>query len=241
MLALAGFVRRLRAGHRDVVPACLIGAPLVGVAFQSYGGEGPFRGYLFALPWLAFFAAVACLGAPSRRGVASPSFRRLIAVAPAVGAFLLIAYFGQELANRIPSDDVAASTWYEQHAPAGSLRIDLAPNAPTRLTARYPLVSLADPPALLEQPGFAGHMLGTADVRRLERVIEQQGQHRAFVVLSKAQQNYARLYGLSPNGALVRFVTSLRRSRGFRLVFRRPTAWVFEYVPSGVRARTVAG
>jgi GT2 family glycosyltransferase len=234
VLALVGFVRRLRAGKRDVVPACLIGAPLLGVAFQSYGGEGPYRAYLFALPWLAFIGAFACARSRSRSPIAGArlSVRRLIAVTPVIGAFLLLAYFGQELADRIPADDVAASTWYEQHAPAGSMQINLVPNAPNRLTERYPLVSLADPPSLLVLPGFAKHLLGAADVRRLERVIAQQGHHQAYVVLSQAQENYARLNGLLPSGAVTSFVAALERSSAFRLVYGRPTAWIFEYLPS---------
>jgi hypothetical protein len=238
-LALIGFGRRLRMGKRDLVPACLIIAPLLGVALQSYGGEGPFRAYLFALPWLAFLAAFACVRSPPPVGDVHLSLRRLLAVTPAIGAFLLVAYFGQELVNRIPSDDVAASTWYEQNAPAGSLRIDLAPDAPNRLTARYPLVSLADPPSLLEQPGFAGHLLGAADVAHLERVIRQLGHHRAYVVLSDSQEDYARLNGLSPEGSVASLRASLERSSDFRLVYGRPTAWTFQYSPVRGHNRTV--
>ncbi len=230
-LALIGFARRLRGGKRDLVPACLIVAPLLGVALQSYGGEGPFRAYLFALPWLGLLAAFACARGSSPIGEAHLSFRRLVAVTPVIGALLLPAYFGQELANRIPADDVAASTWYEQHAPPGSMRIDLAPNAPNRLTARYPLVSLADPPSLLEQPGFAGHLLGAADVARLERLVRQQRRHPAYVVLSSAQEGYGRLNGLLPRGSVRSFVAALARSGAFTLVYRRATDWVFKYSP----------
>lgn len=232
-LALVGFVRRLRVGKRDLASACLVVAPLLGVALQSYGGEGPFRAYLFALPWLALSGAFACTRTPLRGGATRMSRPRLMVATAVIGASLLFAYFGQELANRIPSDDVAASTWYERHAPAESLRIDLSPNAPNRLTARYPLVSLADPPALLEQPGFAGHLLGAADVRRLERVIRTLGDHRAYVVLSDSQEDYARLNGLLPAGSVAAFVGSLERSSDFRLVYSRPTAWIFEYAPAG--------
>jgi hypothetical protein len=51
--------RRLREGHWDLAPATLIVAPLFVVGLQSYGGEGRYRTYLFALPWLCFFAAAA--------------------------------------------------------------------------------------------------------------------------------------------------------------------------------------
>lgn len=60
-LAAIGLFRRARAGHWDLAAASLIVTPLVVVGAQSYGGEGPYRLYLFALPWLSLFAAAACL------------------------------------------------------------------------------------------------------------------------------------------------------------------------------------
>jgi hypothetical protein len=41
-----------RPGDADRRPALVVG-------LQSYGGEGRYRTYLFALPWLCFFAAAA--------------------------------------------------------------------------------------------------------------------------------------------------------------------------------------
>lgn len=230
-IAVVGIVRRWRAGHRDVGPLCLIGAPIVTAAAQSYGGEGAYRAYLFALPWLAFFAAATFSWSPSRDAGARIRFRPLAAITSVLGACLLFAYFGQELANRISRDDVRASTWYEQHAPPRSVQVDLAPNAPTRLTSRYPLVSLNDPSSLLETPGFVGHRLGASDIPRLERVIQQQGGPASYVVLSASQEAYARLNGLLPPGSLSSLTSALERSGSFALVYRRPTAWVFEYAP----------
>jgi hypothetical protein len=209
----------------------LIAAPVLGAGLQSYGGEGGYRAFLFALPWLAFFAAVACTRAPSPTRVVRIGFRRVLAATSAVGACLLVAYFGQELANRISSDDVRAATWYERHAPPGSVRLNLAPISPERLTARYPVVSLGDPPALLEQPGFAGHRLGAADLPRLERFIRGQKARRTFVVLSRGQENYARLNGLLPKGSVTSLARGLGGDANFRLAYRRPTAWIFEYAP----------
>lgn len=221
-LGLIGAWQRRRNGSRILVPGLLIAAPVAVVAFQSYGGEGPYRAFLFALPWLAFFAAA----------LTRSRFRRLLAASAVLVVPLLFAYFGQELANRPPRDDVAAARWYEGHAPAGSIRIRLAPTAPDRLTARYPLVSLADPEALLDLPGFEGHRLGRADVPRLEALIRREHGHRAFVTLSMAEQKYALLNGLLPTGSVKSFVGALEHTRAFRLVFGRPTAWVFEYAPS---------
>ena len=228
-LAGVGFVRRLRRGKWDLVPACLILAPVSVVLLQSYGGEGGYRAYLFALPWLSFLAVFACASRRSSPGGARILRGRLLVAASAVAACLLCAFFGQELANRVPSSDVKAALWYEQHAPAGSMRIDLAPNAPDRLTARYPLVDLSDLPALVSQARFAGHRLGAADVTRLIRLIERQRARPAYVVLSRLQENYARLEGLLPEGSLPSFVGALSQSPSFHLVYHIPSVWIFQY------------
>lgn len=237
MLAVVGMIRRGWTDRSVIVPACLIVVPVLAVGFQSYGGEGPYRAYLFALPWLAFLAAFSCTASPAQSGRRPVHRARLLAATTLVTVGLLFAYFGQELVNHIPADDVRAATWYEQHAPVGSLRINLAPNAPDRLTSRYPLVSLADPSSLLEQTGFTGHHLGPADVPRLERYISRQGNHEDYVVLTTAQENYGRLNGLLPAGSVRSLTTALEHTASFRLVYDRPAAWIFEYLPGRSGAR----
>jgi hypothetical protein len=159
------------------------------------------------------------------------SSARLIIASCTVGVGLLFAYFGQELANRITSDDVHVAMWYERHAPPGSVRLNLAPSAPDRLTARYPSVTLGDPDALVEHPEFTGHRLGTADVPRVRSLIRGLGPHRTFVALSRGQEGYARLNGLLPSRSVAGLSRALRASPDFHLVYRRPTAWIFEYAP----------
>jgi hypothetical protein len=218
VLAAIGATRRFRAGQRDLVPACLVAAPFLGFTLQAYGGEGGYRAYLFALPWLAWFAAQAC-----------PTWRRLAPAICALGTCLLFAYFGQELVNRIAPDEVRAQTWYEQHAQRGSTELALAPLIPSRLTARYPAL---DPggSSLLNRPAFRGHRLGSADLPRLERVAARAGPH-VFLVLSRRQEDYGRLNGLLPKGSLAGLTKAVGTSSDFRLVYRRPTAWVYEYLP----------
>jgi hypothetical protein len=239
VLALVGFARRLFGGRLELVPACLIAAPVGVVMVQSYGGEGGYRAYLFALPWLSFLAVFACLGWPSSPRGARMTLVRLFVAATALIACLLYAYFGQELANRVTPGDVRASLWYEQHAPAGSMRIDLAPNAPGRLTARYPLVSLSDPSSLVTQIGFTGHRLGSGDVSRLVKLIQRQRARPAYVLLSRLQERYARLNGLLPAGSLSSFVGALEQSPAFRVVYRAPTAWIFQYAAASPSVPTL--
>ena len=209
-LGIAGFVRRLAQGRWDLVAACLVVAPVGVVAFQSYGGEGGYRAYLFALPWLSLLAAYACAsrtpasaGCDTDRPAAAWRRRRWAAACCSRSS-------GRSSPTACRPNDVRAALWYEQHAPAGSMRIDLAPDAPDRLTARYPVVDLSDPPSLVTDAQFVGHRLGARDVPRLIGLIKQQRARPAYVVLSALQENYARLQGLLPPGSLTGFVVRAR-------------------------------
>ena len=57
ILAIAGFLRRVRHGHFDLAVVLLVATPALMVWGNAYGGEMLFRIYLFALPFLAFLAA----------------------------------------------------------------------------------------------------------------------------------------------------------------------------------------
>jgi hypothetical protein len=227
LLALAGGMRTLRAGKLDLTPACLAAAPVLGFALQSYGGEGLYRCYLFGLPWLAFFAAIACSRnvppAPARVGLVP-----LTVASCAVGVCLLFAYFGQELVNRIRPDEVRAELAYEQHAPPLSVALYLAPLVPNHLTANYP--PLQNGSALLNRAAFRGHRLGAGDVPRLTRIARRYAPRRVFVLLSKRQEDYGRFNGMLPAGSVTSLAHALHDSPAFRLTYHRPTAWVFEYV-----------
>jgi GT2 family glycosyltransferase len=231
ILAVAGWLRRLWHGRFDLAIACFIVAPVATVVAQSYGGEGVFRAYLFALPWLAFLAAIVCARRLSSPGAGPMSRPRLLVVTPVICACLLFAYFGEELANRETPNDVNAAAWYELHAPAGSVRIDLAPNAPDALTGRFPLTTLGDPSALLELPQFTGHRLGTADIPRLDKYIGAQGPHPVYVTLTDSQADYGYLNGLISKGSLLGLRQAMNRSGQFRLVYSNPTAWIYRYTP----------
>jgi GT2 family glycosyltransferase len=235
LLALIGAVARLRQGRLDLAPACLIAAPMLGAALQSYGGEGLYRAYLFALPWLAFFAAAACWGPRLRGRSAAVRARRLLAASFAVGACLLFAYFGQELSNRITPDEVKAQAWYEQRASRRAVVLYAAPAVPSYMTERYPRLQVAGP--LLSRPAFRGHRLGAADVPRLEQLAERLPQPRVFVMLSRRQEGYARLNGLLPEGSIASLARALDASHTFSLAYRRPGAWIFRYVPATAARR----
>jgi GNAT superfamily N-acetyltransferase len=228
LLAAAGGIRMLRRGKRVALASCLVLAPLLVAGVQRYGGEGMYRAYLFALPWLALFAALACMQLPSGRLRVRMVRRRLDLAVTALAVFLLPAYFGQELANHISRSEVRVAEWYERNVPAGSARLQLAPSVAVRLTARYPEVSLADLDPLLEHPEFRGRRLGSRDLPRIESIMRDAGGRRTYLVLTRHQNDFARLNGLLPAGSMASLVRAVSASPDFRPVYRRPGASIFE-------------
>lgn len=219
----------------DPVPIALAVTPMLVVWLQSYGGEGILRASLFALPWLALLGAEICgpRGGPSRRP-ARECFR-LVGVTALVSALMLTAYFGTEKRNHVTPADVAASTWYETNAPAGSVRAFYAPNAPLALTANYSTKRFyPDPsPALSSLPEYRHHLLGPVDVVRLRAMLLDMGDKSAqrYFIISPSQEAYADLYGLLEPGSAPRLVEALKRSPDFTQVFHDGEAYVFQLVP----------
>jgi hypothetical protein len=224
LLAAAGLVRRLRAGHRDAAPFALAAAPALVVGLQSYGGEAPLRAYLFALPWLAFFAAAACDTTAIR------SSWRLLSVTVLVGTATLFGYFGQELVNRIGSEDVGASRWFLDHAPAGAALMLVSPNFPGRVNGSYSQ-HLDSPPSLVELPRYRPHVLGPQDVPILEALLQHIRAPARYVALTPSQERYTRFYGLAPAGSFASLTAALTTSPDFRVVYRQGKARVFEWTP----------
>jgi len=232
VLAAVGLVRRLRRGHWDLAPATLLVAPLV-VVLQSYGGEGRYRAYLFALPWLCFFAAAAL--SPTRARLRTLRHRASLTL-PTVclATCLLFAYFGLELMNRVDPDDVAPARWFERNAPSDSVLVGVTTNFPLRLSARYPTVYDRDypgPPSVTEHALYRSHRLGAADLPRIERTLRGFGSPHTFLTLTASQERYARLYGLLRPGSLQSLSRALRASPDFRLVYRRGSSTIFVYRP----------
>jgi hypothetical protein len=250
LLALAGTVRRLRGG-RPVGPSItLVMAPLLLVPVQSYGGEAGLRAYLFALPWLAILASDALLGiaglGAGRRRVRRRALRRVRlavgrAVAGGVAAAILlcavVAYFGAELASRVGAEDVAASTWYEDNAPAGSILGYLAPGFPNRINARYadkevPAASFS--PSLVDDPYTRYRLLD--DDLRVDAVIglmEALPLTDRFLVIGPSQIRTLTLFGVLPADVMRRLPDELRASPAFRVVYDRDGATIFRYVGTG--------
>jgi hypothetical protein len=242
VLAIAGVVRRLRAGHSDLTAALLIIAPAIVVSMQSYGGEGPLRLYLFALPWLSFFAASLC-SPPARARRAVVRAAPLFAATAVLGAGALLGAFGQETLNHITTDDVAVSTWFYDRAPETASLTLASPNFPDRINAGY-VRHLDEARTLVQSRGFAAALVGHGRThqgcddgcalrRQVEVFLDRDRHPVRYLVLSPSQDHYLFFQGFAPRGATRRLARTLLVSPRFRVAYRRGAAVVLSYRTDG--------
>ena len=123
ILAFLGALRRLRRGYWDLPAILLAVAPFPLLAANSYGGEGLFRVYLFALPAVVFFAAALVYpGMASGRSWRIPLFTALLSGILMTG--LVFAYYGKELMFYFNKDEVAGAEYVTEDLPQGALIVD---------------------------------------------------------------------------------------------------------------------
>ena len=230
VLAVVGLLRRYRQGLGTSRPRRSSSHRPCSSSSSRTVGRGGFRAYLFALPWLCFFAAWAC--APNRSGAAAWRSWRLALACAATGTCFVFAYFGLEMVNRMTRDDVAAALWFDRHAPRGSLLVGLTPNFPNQLTARYARThdpALPGNHGLSVEPGFPPTRFHAAD---LPRPRGDPGQLRRTPHLPLADLEPGALRA-PVRGARSRLGRSLevllRQSPSFRPVYRRGSATIFAY------------
>jgi hypothetical protein len=118
-LAAFGAIRRFRHGYLDIEAIALAAVPFGLILLQAYGGELVLRIYLFSLPFMAFLAAGAFFPTPRLMGMRTT---QAVAVVMALMFIaLLVAKHGNERADRISADELAATNLLYDTAPPGSM------------------------------------------------------------------------------------------------------------------------
>ncbi len=266
LLAAVGIGRMLRrTGSDPARPAAIVAlaiTPYVIVPIQSYGGEAGLRAYLFSLPWLATLGIEAIWPSGVRRqpadtapdaAPAAPTGRRrtrfapdrpwaVAIVAPLLAVLLLVAYYGQGLADWMSTSDVTAAEWIDNNAPAGSVIYSLAPGLPDKATARYPLLrsgadALTDTektlrPVLSPATRVAGvrSALNTIPPGSSPYLVHIPAQVD-YLVITPSERNYARLEGLMSEAQIDGLVADLRRAPDFTVVYDHDGSVIFRYIP----------
>lgn len=227
LAALAGGIRRWRAGYRDGVAAALTIAPLPLLALTSYGGEIMFRVYLFALPFLAFFAAALFFPAPER-GNAPGTVLVATVVGFVLAAAFVVANNGKDRQYAFAPDDIAAVQWLYDKAPPGTLVVEGAALYPSlfRNVEYFTPVSIADEPA----ESRAEVLANPAAV--LARWLDNDDYRAAFVILTRNQEAYVNAMGTMPNGGFEKIKQALLASPRFSLVHASGGTMIFALNPA---------
>lgn len=231
MVALASAAWRLAKGYLELVAVILAFAPFLILGVQTYGGEAIFRVYLYGLPWYGYLIALAAVRTWDKGGLR----RQIILVCTiALGVLAVTASFGQELINRVQSEDVKASQWFETSTPAKSYALAVTgPGFPLLLTADYP--SHQRQADLADQERIDPGSLGSDRILALAvNTFESRGPGGYFVLTEK-QYVYGKMYGLATSAQLAELINTVEKRPDFTVVYRSGDVIIARYIGNTAR------
>jgi hypothetical protein len=218
-LAFLGGVRRIWNRRLDLNHALLALAPFPLIALQNYGGELLMRIYLFALPFMAFFAAALFLP----RFQAQPSWRTILSAGLAslvlMGLFLFVRY-GNERSDYFTSDELAAVEFVYERAQPGMLIAASSTNLPIRYE-NYETVDYL----------FLEKLVLEGDVNGVIAAMEHQPHPASYLVLTRSQAAFLEMFYNKPEGDWQLFQQNLLASGRFQRLYTNPDASVYLLLP----------
>jgi hypothetical protein len=238
VLALVGFGRRLRHGELDLLPACLLIAPPCFLALQTYGGEGLFRAYLFALPWLSYLIATLVVARwPVGRGGRTAIAVATVATA-AVCCLSVLSMLGSELVDYVSPRDVAASRWFETSTPPGAYTVVLtgAGEFPLLLTSDYPR-HITPSIVITDSPRFVPGHTSTATLLAIAEDALTGGAPGGYLAISQHQITLATMNGQIATGQADQLISAVRQSPGFRVVYLDQHIVIARWAGTAARTR----
>lgn len=226
-LAVLGFFRRLLYGYRDLTVMVLLAAPFFMLTANSYGGEMLFRVYLFAVPFLAYFAASFLFPTPaSGRNLPTRILTLLISGLLLVG--FLFAYFGKDRQYYFTPDEVEAAQLLYENSPANTLLIEGSPNYPTRFLHydHFIYVPISRESVEAKQEAMA------QPVEMFTRWMSNDRYAAAYFIITRSQKAENDMVGAMPRGALDKIEAALRASPRFTTFYDSEDAVIFMLSPS---------
>lgn len=232
LLAAFGAIRATRRAGAPVTTVALAAAPFALVVAQPYGGEILLRAYLFSLPFMAALGAAALLPAPRASAVretAVPSWPRTIVaalLAAGLAVALVVSKYGNENGERFTLAEVRAVERLYQLGGPRSLLVATVPSVPWK--ARHYEWSYQ---VLSESSEWSSITAKAPSAAAIIPVIasEMRSHHAtdAFVLIERAQAEYAQLLGLASRSWILGLERALDSSPLFEPVYRNLDAVVF--------------
>lgn len=225
VLAALTYVRRFGTVLLPVMLAVMPAFVLLG---GNYGGEAPYRVWLFASPWFcALIAKRVCHLARLRATVV------VVVGALSVGTFLASAQaasFGMYPFLAVSDDEVAASRWLSEETPPGSTIVHLTRTFPGRISSGYsrrnPLHTINDP-ALIDYPQFDDDRLLSRPMAELQAEVVAEFGDDLYLVLARSMEEETRYYGVLPEGAVLDLADALVASPYWTVAYANREVWVF--------------
>ncbi len=230
VLAVAGGIRLILNRHWALSAALLIVAPIFILGITAYGGEIGFRVYLFALPFLAFLAAA--LFFPSlTAGTSSRAAFSLGVVTLALLPGFFLAYYGKERMFYFTPQEVQASDYLFNTAPAGSLIVSGSDNWATQYK-NYEMYTYVP---ISREPRDSRLDITAHPVDALTRWMSDPKYPATYLIITRSQKAAVDMLGLMPAGSMSRLENALRSSSQFRVVYENRDATIFTVAsaPSG--------
>ncbi len=230
LLALWGVVRELKRRRIDGAGIALLLAPAGLLFANTFGGEIAFRTYLFALPFLAWYAA---MGIWPTLGPAQDALGRAQTSRRAVAAFVamcvllsgfLYGYFGKDSYYTFSNHEIAASAYVLDNAPKGSLLVTVTANYPGQWE-RYEHLTYVP---IASEPGSSVRRILADPVDVLSGWLSGDGYSKGYILLTRSQEREVEAMGVLPPGAFAELRQALEASPRFSTVYASPEAQVFE-------------
>lgn len=240
LLALLGVIRRFRAGHHDLTYALLALAPFPLFLVQDYGGEMLLRVYLFALPFLVFFAASLFYGDVNARKVSvarilssrprasRPSTTRttlaIMLTSVALLSGFLFTRYGNERNDYI-SEPMLDGMHYLYHvAPANSVLIAAWEGGPWYFQdyEKYDYSELDD--------DQFGKDAANGNVQHIVQFIQHEERQNAYVVFNNSQKATFDSTTGYPRGRLDRLEHNMLASGNFVMIYQNADIQILKFV-----------
>jgi hypothetical protein len=219
-LAFLGGLRRTRHGRLDLNHALLALAPFPLLAMQNYGGELLMRIYLYALPFMAFFAAALFYPRLQSR----PSWRAtLLAFLTSLGllGLFLVVRYGNERADHFTTHELAAMEYTYAQAQPGAVLAASTSNLPTRYRG-YELYRIM----------YLEKLVLAQDVAGITEAMDARAAPEAYLILTRSQQAYLEMFYNLPATSWQLLQDDLLASGRFQRIYANPDASVYLLLPA---------
>ncbi len=222
LLAVIGWLRRIRFGGRDGAACALLVAPVPILLVTSYGGEAIFRIFLFCVPFLSFFAAALFFPTNTTgRGLTTRLAFATLALAMSVG--FLFGNNGKDRQYRFSPEEVVGAHWLYKNAPAGTLLVEGARSYPSQFMnyENFTYVPLAN-----ERRDERERILA-APASVLSRWFQDPRWSDGYVIITRSQKAYVEALGIIPKSGLDEIELALLASSDFQLVYANRDVRIF--------------